>query len=70
MNPDGEYFVDVQTNPIPHVNTWHDLSINQLIDLKTQLQSKLFDFRSNAVIAQALQQNLQRLELLISQRIT
>lgn len=70
MNPDGEYFVDVQTNSIPHVNTWHDLSINQLIDLKTQLQTKLFDFGSNAVIAQALQQNLQRLELLISQRIT
>ena len=70
MQPDGEYFVDVPTNPIPHANTWHDMSINQLIDLKTQLQSRFFDFGSNKAIAQSLQQSLQKVELLISQRLT
>lgn len=70
MQEDGEYFVDVPRNPIPHADTWKDMSINQLIDLKTMLQSKLYEFASNKVIAQSLQQSVQRVELLISQRLT
>jgi len=67
--PDGEYFADepVET-PIPPKNTWGDLTTGQLIDVKSQLEEKLWAFGSNPVISRPLREGVNLLEALISSR--
>lgn len=67
--PDGEYFADepVQT-PIPPKNTWPDLTTSQLIDVKNQLEEKLWAFGNNSVIAKPLREGISQLEQMISSR--
>jgi hypothetical protein len=64
--PDGEYFADQVEKPIPPESTWHDLSLVQLIDVKTQLESKLWDFRNNPQIATVLKRTVARITEMIS----
>ncbi len=67
--PDGEQFADVPTKVIPPADTWFTLSINQLIEIQVELQSKAFDFRNHPAISAALNASLQRLQALVSQKI-
>lgn len=67
--PDGEYFVDTPVeNPIPPKNTWPDLTTGQLIDVKSQLEDKLWTFGNNPTIAKPLREGVSLLEALISSR--
>jgi hypothetical protein len=65
---EGEFFVDQQEKPIPPKNTWDDLTVIQLIDVKVQLQDKLYSFYNNPAIARVLKQSIAELEALISSR--
>ena len=66
--PDGEYFVDEGTKPIPPAETWDNLSVNQLIDVQNQLYEKMFAFRQNPVIQARLSEGLQKVQALIALR--
>lgn len=68
--PDGEQFVDVPTKAIPPADTWETLSTNQLIEIQVELQSKAWDFRQHPVISRSLGLSLQKLQALISQKIS
>lgn len=68
--PDGEYFVDVQQKPIPPQNTWHDLSAQELLEVRSTLQGRLFDFRRSPQIVSILKKSLSDLESLISERLS
>lgn len=61
-----ERFVDQVQNPIPDKDTWGSLSVNQLIDVKSQLLNKAYDFRSNHRIASVLNESIRYLDYLIS----
>jgi hypothetical protein len=65
---EGESFVDEARQPIPPANTWDELTVNQLIELKGQLEEKRWAFAKNAVIAKALDEGLAKITLLISSR--
>ena len=69
MNQDsgeGERFVDQAEKPIPSKDTWHTLSINEMIDVKSQLEEKLWSFGGNPVIAKVLRQGVEQITALIS----
>ena len=65
---EGEFFVDEAEKPIPPKNTWEDMTVVQLIDVKVQLQDKLYTFYNNPPIARVLKQSIAQLEALISLR--
>ena len=66
--PDGEYYADESQKPIPPRDTWDNLSINQLLDVQTQLHDKLLVYRTHPTIAPQLNTSLQYVQALISQR--
>jgi hypothetical protein len=66
QRPDGEYFADQVEKPIPTENSWHDLSMVQLIDVKTQLEGKLWAFRNNPQISTVLKRSVARITEMIS----
>ncbi len=68
--PDGEVFADVPTKAIPPADTWHTLSANQLVEIQVTLQTKAWELRSSPAIAQALSTSIQRLQALVSQKLT
>jgi len=64
MNQDStesERFVDEAEKPIPPKNTWDQLSMNELIDVKLQLEQKLWAFGNNPAIAKALRQGIEQI---------
>lgn len=61
-----ERFADEAEKPIPPKNTWGELSVNEMIDVKNQLEEKLFSFGSNPPIAKALRQGIDQLTAMIS----
>ena len=65
-SPDGEYFADEAANPIPPKETWPDLTVSQMIDVKNQLQEKAWTFGNNPVISKALNQGIAQLDAMIS----
>jgi hypothetical protein len=68
--PDGEYFVDVPRNSyIAPADTWDQLSVNQLIEVKNNLTDKFFSFQSNPAVAKPLAAAIQRVDALISLRL-
>ncbi len=67
--PDGEVFVDVPKQVIPPAETWEGLSVNQLIEVKNELTSRLFQYQSNPAMVKPLQQGIARLDALISKRL-
>lgn len=67
--PDGEYFVDKATNPVPNADLWETLSVNQLIEAKNTLTNRFFAFQNKPEIAKALTQSIARLDALISKRL-
>lgn len=65
---DGEYFADEGSKPIPAQDTWDNLSVNQLLDVQSQLYDKIWAFSSNQAIRSRLEVALQKLQALISLR--
>ena len=63
---ENERFVDETEKPIPPKNTWDELSLNEMIDVKNQLEEKLFAFGKNPTIAKALRQGVDHITMLIS----
>jgi hypothetical protein len=63
-----ERFVDESEKPIPNADTWETLSVNQLIDVKSMLETRAWDFRSNAQISGVLKRSIDRITSLIAQR--
>lgn len=61
----SERFVDEAVKPIPPMDTWDTMSINDLIDVKIQLEDKLFTFASNPAIAAPLKRSIAKLEKMI-----
>lgn len=69
MNNDsteGERFVDEAEKPIPPKDTWGQLSPNEMIDVKNQLEEKLWAFGNNPAIAKVLREGVDQLTALIS----
>lgn len=69
MNHDsteGERFADEAEKPIPPRNTWEDMSISEMIDVKNQLEEKLYAFGGNPTIAKVLRQGVDHITALIS----
>lgn len=67
--PDGEYFTDVPTQPIPPAETWETLSVNQLIEVKNTLTTRYYAFQNQPTIAKTLTSSIARLDGLISKRL-
>jgi len=65
---EGEFFLDQAQKPIPPRDTWHQLTTNELIDVKSQLQEKAWAFAKNPAISKALVEGLQKLELMLQAR--
>ncbi len=63
-----ERFVDVDEKPIAPQSAWSEMSVNQLIDTKSQLQDKAWTFRNQPQIATVLKRSITTLERLISER--
>lgn len=69
MNHDStesQRFVDEAEKPIPPKHTWGDMSISELIDVKNQLEEKLYAFGGNPTIAKVLRQGVDQVTALIS----
>lgn len=64
--PDGEYHVDQVEKPIPAESTWGEMSFSQLIDVKNQLEEKLWQFRNNAQIGTVLKRSVLKITELIA----
>lgn len=63
---ENERFADEAEKPIPPKNTWDELSLNELIDVKNQLEEKLWSFGGNPTIAKALRQGVEQITAMIS----
>ena len=61
-----ERFVDQAEKPIPPQDTWDELTVNQLIDVKTQLENKLWHFQKVPQIALVLRRSLDHITKLIA----
>lgn len=70
--PDGERFVDSwsEKGTIPSVETWADMQINQLFEVRSQLEDKIWTFRNNPSMSNPLNQSLMKVNALISQRLS
>jgi hypothetical protein len=64
--PDGEYFADRVEKSIPAESTWGELSMMQLIDVKNQLEDKLWVFRNNPQIATVLKRSVAKITGMIA----
>lgn len=64
--PDGEYYVDQVEKPIPPQSTWIDLPAAQLVEIKNDLENKLWAIRSQPQISNILKQSIAKLTILIS----
>lgn len=67
--PDGEIFTDTPLQPIPSADTWEGLSVNQLIEVKNTLTTRVFQYQRNPAMLKPLQAGIQRLDALIAQRL-
>jgi hypothetical protein len=67
--PDGEVFADVPTKQIASADTWENLSVNQLLEVQSELQLRMWEFRAHPLIPKALQSSLLKLQALISLRL-
>lgn len=67
----GENFVDElrRDAPIPPSTTWDELTTNQLIDLKAQLEDKLWTFAKNPVMSRTLKEGVRKVSVLLEVRL-
>lgn len=66
----SETWVDVPAFEIAPANIWPTLTINQLFEVKSQLQDKLFMGRGNAGYERPLKTALAQLESIISWKLS
>lgn len=66
---EGEYFVDVPTQPIPTRDMWGELNFQQLLEVRLQLENKAWAFSKNPVISRTLAAALAELNALIEAQI-
>lgn len=65
---EGEKFVDEAQDTIPPRETWPELTTNQLIDVKLQIENKIWEFSKNPLIVKTLTSGLNEINRLISLR--
>jgi hypothetical protein len=65
----SEYWVDVPKVEMAPPNTWHTLSLNQLLEVKNQLLDKIYMSKGKAMYLKPLNEALQRLEVLLAQKM-
>lgn len=64
---ESERFVDEAIEkPIPPKHLWNELTPNELIDVKNQLEEKLWAFGNNPTIAKALRSGIAEITAMIS----
>ena len=61
-----ERFVDQAEKPIPSQDTWDQLTVSQLIDVKSQLDDKLWQFQKVPQIALVLRRSINTITQLIA----
>ena len=61
-----ERFVDQAEKSIPSQDTWDQLTVSQLIDVKAQLDEKLWQFQRVPQIALVLRRSLDTITKLIA----
>lgn len=66
--PDGEYFVDEVPKSIPTRDTWDNLSVRELYEVKSALETKFFEHPANGTIAKQLSVAIDTVTQLISSR--
>ena len=66
QRPDGEYFADQGEKVIPPEGSWGDMSMMQLIDVKNQLEAKLWVFRNNPQISTVLKRSVAKITVMIT----
>lgn len=66
----SDYWVDTPRVEIPTPDTWPNLSMNQLLEVKNSLYDKMHQVRGKPLYMQPLQTALQRLEVLIAQKMS
>ena len=67
--PDGEVFVDIPSKPIPMADTWDSLSTNELLDVQTVMQTRLWEFKGNPAMVKSIQTGINKLQQLISEKL-
>lgn len=65
----SEYWVDQPKVEMARPDTWHTLSMNQLLEVKQQLLDKMYMAQGKALYVKPLQMAMQRLEVLIHQKM-
>jgi hypothetical protein len=66
---DGEVFTDVPRATIPLVETWDSLSTNELLDVQTTMQMRLWEFSGNPAMVKAIQIGIDKLQQLINKKL-
>lgn len=61
-----ERFVDQAENQIPTQDTWDQLTVSQLIDVKAQLDERLWQFQRTPQIALVLRRSIDTITKLIA----
>ena len=61
-----ERFVDQAENQIPAQDTWDQLTVSQLIDVKAQLDERLWQFQRTPQIALVLRRSIDTITKLIA----
>ena len=66
MSESSERFVDQAEKSIPSQDTWDQLTVSQLIDVKAQLDEKLWQFQRTPQIALVLRRSIDTITKLIA----
>lgn len=61
-------FVDEAEKIIAPRNTWHELTVSQLIEVQVQLENNRYAFAKNPAIAKSLDSGIMELQSLIASR--
>lgn len=65
----SEYWVDQPRVEIPPPQTWQNMSLNQLMEVKNQLLDKIYMAKGKPLYLQPLHAAMQKLEVLIAQKM-
>lgn len=62
-------FVDENKSELALADTWHTLSLNQLLDAKSKLLDKIYMARGKPAYTKPLNDALAKLEVLVDQKM-
>lgn len=66
----SETWVDKQTVEIPHPGTWGTLNLNQLLEVKNQIMSKIYMAGNNQMYLKPLNTALANVDVLIAKKLS